>query len=154
MVYEWNVKGIFKTDANTAGAVCEELSSTVGLTKKSLVDASRAKDAPLHGEFEWNNRIAAEKYREEQAGKIIRSLVIRTEQTNQEPIRAYFTLDAHINKGGTYEHIQTIMATPEKTTSLLELAMNEMKAFQTKYSTLSELAKVFQAMDEVIGEDT
>ena len=35
-------------------------------TAKDLVDASRPEEAPLHKLFEWNDSIAAEKYREEQ----------------------------------------------------------------------------------------
>lgn len=52
MVYEWKITGICKVDANIAGAVCEELKNTVGLTRENLVNASRPEDAPLHDEFE------------------------------------------------------------------------------------------------------
>ena len=144
MVYEWTVKGIYKTDANIAGKVCEELSNTVGLTKKNLVDASRSEDAPLHNEFEWRDDIAAEKYRENQAGKIIRSLIVRSEETHQEPVRAYFTLADR-----TYEGINTIMTVPEKTNALLDTALKELNSFKFKYAVLSELSGVFRAIDEL-----
>lgn len=143
MVYEWTVKGIYKTDANIAGKVCEELSNTVGLTKKNLVDASRSEDAPLHNEFEWRDDIAAERYREVQASKIIRSLVVRQEAISAEPVRAYFKI------ANTFEPIESIIISPAKTTSLLEMALRELNSFRMKYSTLSELAVVFHAIDEL-----
>ena len=52
--YEWSVD-IYGIDANEAGKVMEGLEKTVGLTKKSLVDASRPEDAPLHKAFEWDD---------------------------------------------------------------------------------------------------
>ena len=143
MVYEWKVDSVYKTDAQTAGAVCEELSRTVGLTKKTLVDASRPEDAPLHNEFEWRDDVAAERYREVQAAKIIRSLVIKHEAISAEPVRAYFKI------ADTFESIESIIVSPKKTTSLLEMALRELNSFRMKYSTLSELAGVFHAIEEL-----
>jgi hypothetical protein len=83
MVYEWKVNGIYKTDANVAGKVLEELNNTIGLTNENLVNASRPEDAPLHNEFEWDDTIAAEKYRNVQAGKMINLLAVRIEEQNE-----------------------------------------------------------------------
>ena len=144
MVYEWKIKGLFKTDANTAGAVCEELTNTIGLTNKNLVEVSRAEDAPLHNEFEWRDDVAAERYRETQAAKIISSLTIRIEEVNHEPVRAWFPIAEK-----TYEDVRTIITSPMKTNALLDTALKELKAFQFKYSMLQELSAVFRAIDEL-----
>ena len=70
MVYEFKPCSYIKASAQVAGEMCEQLSKTGGLTPKRLVDANRAEDAPLHGEFEWNDTVAAEAYREGQAAHI------------------------------------------------------------------------------------
>lgn len=77
--YEWKIGGIHKADANVAGEVCEALArSEEGLSPETLLAASRNEEAPLHGEFEWNDETAAEKYRLGQARKIIVDLTCTT----------------------------------------------------------------------------
>ena len=73
-----------RSDAQVVGEVCYELEKKGRLTPKELVDVSRPKDAPLHDEFEWNNTIAAEKYREVQAGYIIRSVAVKVTEIKPE----------------------------------------------------------------------
>ena len=55
MVYKWKDAARIKSDAQTAGEICEKLEKNGGLTAKRLVDESRPEDAPLHKEFEWND---------------------------------------------------------------------------------------------------
>lgn len=150
MVYEWKVNGIYKTDANVAGKVLEELNNTVGLTNENLVNASRPENAPLHNEFEWNDSIAAEKYRNVQAGKMINLLAVRIEEKNDELTRAFYTLNAKIGSDGSYENIRKIMVEPEKKNRLLDIALKELKQFRDKYKMLNELAEVFKAIDKVV----
>lgn len=152
MVYEWKVNGIYKTDANVAGKVLEELNNTIGLTNENLVNASRPEDAPLHNEFEWDDTIAAEKYRNVQAGKMINLLAVRIEEQNDEPVRAFYTLNAKIGSGGNYDNIRKIMVDSEKKERLLDIALRELKQFKEKYKMLNELAVVFEAIEEVANE--
>lgn len=151
MVYEWKTN-LFKVNANVAGSVCEELKNTVGLTKESLVEASRPVDAPLHGEFEWDDRIAAEEYRKGQAGLIIRNLAVVMEEGNGETVRAFFKTET--SHKGVFESIQAIMADSEKRNSLLDIAIKELQSFKKKYSMLKELASVFEEIDKLGNEVT
>lgn len=154
MVYKWKQGAVVKADANIAGEVCEGLRNTVGLTKKNLVDASRAEDAPLHGVFEWDDTIAAEAYRETQAGYIIRSLEVEIEETKNEPVRAFFVTEQGHQANSGFDSIRRIMAEPVKRNSLLDIALSELRAFQKKYRMLTELADVFTAIDAVIGKES
>lgn len=144
MVYQWNPASRIKTDANVAGKVFEELESTVGLTAKTLLDASRSEDAPLHNEFEWDDAKAAESYRETQASYIIRSLCVSKQDEISEPIRAVFSIS-----GSGYESVNVIMENADKRSALLNMALKELEAFERKYKILEELAEVFSAIDFV-----
>lgn len=42
------------------------------VTPRIVVDLARDENHPLHGEFEWRDGVAAEKFREEQARELIR----------------------------------------------------------------------------------
>lgn len=141
MTYQWKSASRIKADAQTAGEICEQLESTVGLTAKTLLDASRPEDAPLHDEFEWNDSIAAERYREDQARHLIRSLCVAPDSSDSPTIRAFFT----VSSDSTYENIQRIITIPKKRNSLLEMALSEFKAFEAKYNSIVELEPVFNA---------
>lgn len=145
MVYRWKFGGLIKADADEAGRVCEELSKTVGLTPENLLDASRDDDAPLHGAFTWDDAVAGEAYRKIEARRIIQMLVIEPEETHTEPVRAFFKPVT----AKAYEETQQLVRVREKADALLETALRELQAFQRKYSTLSQLAEVFKAIEEV-----
>ena len=109
MIYKWKTYN-YKTSAEVAGSVCEELDRTVGLTPENLVDASRPEDAPLHQEFEWNDELAAEEYRKTQARLLISNLSIVIEEQKQESVRAFFSLQHGFHKNsGLYESTITIL---------------------------------------------
>lgn len=148
MVYEWAIKDT-KLDPNIAGAVCEELEKTGEVTPKRLLDASRPEDAPLHGEFEWDDSIAAEKYRTGQARHIITNLKITT--TEAGSTKAYVSLEhSPYKESKGYESILKVMSDEDKRKQLLNNARYDMKMFKAKYQSLKELAKVFDAMNEVM----
>ena len=148
MVYKLKDGARLKTDAQTAGEICEKLERNGGLTAKRLVDESRPEDAPLHKEFEWNDATAAEAYREEQARYIIRSIVIQPEPAKNEFARAFF----QVSEQKVFESLPVILSDTKKTNALLDMALRELKAFELKYSTLSQLATVFEAIKEVRKE--
>lgn len=147
MVYEWKPGSRHGVGANTAGAVCEQLEAAGSLTAKSLLDASRPEDAPLHSEFEWNDSVAAERYREDQARSIIRHLTVRLDEKPGEPVRGFFRIER--SGGQSYTSVNVILKQSDLRSNLLRKALDEMDAFQRKYSTLTELATVFAAVAKV-----
>lgn len=120
---------------------------------KALVEVSRPEDAPLHALFEWDDSVAAEKYREYQGRWIIRHIGIQEEPENvDEPapiIRALFQIDDHSND---YEFTTVIMNDAEKYERLLQVAKKELAQFKVKYANLKELRKVFKAIDEIVSD--
>ena len=131
-------------DANVAAEVCAKLEAEGRLSAPALVEASRAEDAPLHDMFEWNDTIAAEKYREEQAKKIIRSIVFTVEN---KPITTRMFQSVGPK---TYERVERIMSDEEKRKYLLNTAKAELAAFERKYQTLTELEVVFTAIRAIV----
>ena len=146
MVYQWKQAAQIKCDAQAAGEVCETLEKTVGLTAKNLLDASRPEDAPLHGEFEWDDTAAAEAYRETQAQYIIRMLCVAPDEERKEPVRAYFVTET----AKVYNGVNVILQDTDKRSALLDTALKELAAFKRKYSMLSELADVFTAIEKTV----
>ena len=146
-VYGWKSGSRIKVNAQQAGELFEQLET---VTPETVLEAAKSEDSPIHSAFEWDDTAAAEKYRLSQAGHLIRCLTVTvTEEENIEPQRAYFKI---ADEG--YEQTKAIMHIEEKRISLLQQALSELKAFQRKYSMLTELAKVFAEIEKTIEEET
>lgn len=145
-IYKWKSGARPGCKAQVAGEVCAKLERRGNLTPTALVDASRAEDAPLHGAFEWDDAVAAECYRVEQAKYIIRSIEVHVEQVD-EPVRAFFPI-VH-EDASSYRSVGAILRSEGDREQMLSRALSELRAFERKYSTLEELAGVFAAIKEV-----
>jgi hypothetical protein len=118
------------------------------LRPEIVVDAARAKTSPLHSSFEWDNTKAAEAHRLWQARQLIISVTIKYEGVkNESPI--YVSLKKDRETGGGYRPMVAVLADDELREQLLEDARQDMEIFRKKYRGLKQLAKVFEAMDEV-----
>ena len=150
--YKWKVKGIFHTDPQIVGEICEELSSTGNLNAEALVEKARPKTSIIHKEFEWDDSIAAEKYRKHQATAMIGNIELVYEEA--APTRAFVTLQTQVATPAEYEPIAEIMSVDEKKRKLLLIAKTELESFKKKYDGLKQLANVFKAIDEFVREES
>lgn len=139
MQVEWRVERIFKADAQK---VYEEIGEKE-ITPQEVLEKAKDKNTELHKCFEWNDGIAAEKYRLIQARKIILNLVIVQKDKEQPPLRTF-----HITtEKGVYQPATFFMKQEDEYASLLKRALSELEAFKRKYRTLSELEEVFNAIE-------
>ena len=152
MVYQYKVNGIHKAPAQVAGEVCAALeNSSVGLSPKTLLDASRDLNAPLHNEFEWDDSVAAEHYRESQAGAIIRNIYVVKAESNEESPKLRAFVNAKSNtRPGTYHNVHAALEDEDMKAQLLESAKRECNSFVFKYNTLVEMSDVIAEMRKVI----
>lgn len=73
--YEWRPGYRTKVDANVAGEEIQRIEAERGIATPAIViEESRPETAPLHSEFEWDDGIAAERYRIGQAAGLIHAM--------------------------------------------------------------------------------
>ena len=117
-------------------------------TKEQIVEKARDVNSEMHDLFEWNDTIAAERYRLVQAGSLMRNLKIRYVGLNEEKapedmkpitVRAFYNLPGVTG----YTRINVIMDDETKYQNLLEQARNELERFKAKYIMLTELKPIF-----------
>lgn len=146
--YKWGPGLSRSVSADVAGSVCERIAERGNLTPKALVDESRPQDAPLHQEFEWDDAVAAEAYREVQAGGIIRQLVTVVKKESEEvPTRAFVSVRKSEEEPKSYVGINIAIKSPDMRSQLLASAIRDAELFHRKYKTLSELADVISAIE-------
>lgn len=145
IINSWKVN-VFPVSADTAKAEFDRIYDKYGvLTTKDIVDESRDKTAALHKCFEWNDEVAAEKYRQQQAGAMIRCLVSTVvPDEDKEPI----TVRSIVHTESKYEPISVAIRSDQKTAVLLSDALRDVEKFKAKYSQLSELKDVIDSMDQ------
>lgn len=145
MVYKWKIPGVMPVDAQTAGEEIDRLYQSKGrILPEDIVEASKDESAPLHPCFEWNDTVAAHKYRCGQAAFLIRLIVAEDYSTSSsESVRAF----VHIQD--SYKPISVVVNSQDQMSELLRSALAELSAFRKKYQSLSELSPVFEAIEEV-----
>lgn len=148
-VYRWRSGSRMCGDPQTAGEVCEALEREGNLTPGALVDASRDEDAPLHGYFEWDDEEAAERWRESQAGHIIRSVEV-VAAGSTDPVRAFVNIDAG-DAGRVYVNVEAALSMPDTRDEVLARALADLKAFERRYRQLEELTGVLAEIGKLVA---
>lgn len=121
------------------------------LTPEIVLDDAKDEASPLHPFFEWDDTEAARKYRLQQAGYVIRSVVaIYKESPTREPMRAYVHVRTE-NAPARYMETSAALASKPTRDAVLRRAKAELDAWRRRYADLQELAEVV-AMIGLIGD--
>ena len=137
----WRIQGYYKADAQK---VAEEIGFGK-FTPMEVLEKAKDETTELHKCFEWNDSIAAEKYRLEQAKNIIRMLVYKKENKEQQVVRYY----AKTETKHVYQPTKQFLVQEDEYQGLLRRALAELEAFKNKYHTLTELENIFEAMEMI-----
>lgn len=148
-MYKWKIEGVWKQDANLVGKELEVLANENNLTPEAVLNIAKDENSSLHNLFEWNDEIAAEKYRLSQARQIIQQIVVVNNHPNAEAreIRAFVT---ESKNNGHYQLITTVIEDPITYEVLLKRAKLELQAFKDKYKSIIEFKELFSEIDKVL----
>lgn len=148
--YEFSIERYHKVSAQVVGEMLEEMHNKgIEVTPEVLLDASRDVNSPTHCEFEWDDTVAAEKYRVEQARNLISHVRIVREDSEPQDYkeRGFVPVPGGRN---VYVPLQTALEKEEYKEHLLKQARNDTEIFLAKYRRLEELAAVTTAMTEFL----
>lgn len=149
--YEYVFPGLYKAPAQKVGELLEKLEkSGAGLSPETLLAASRPKKALLHGEFEWDDGVAAEKWRLRQAQAIIQSVRVVIQTTDREERERGFV--SAPGRQSAYVALETAMGRGEYEAHLFGQAWRDMESFMAKYRRLEKLAPVIRAIDGIMRD--
>ena len=125
------------------------IAKTGSLKPQDVVESARSKSSPIHSCFEWNNSVAAEKYRLAQASYLIRSVSVRFD-SKQGPayLRCFVSLDRN-NDERRYEELEVAIKNPKSREEIVFQAWREYILWEAEYKFLSEFAAIFEAGREV-----
>ena len=116
---------------------------------EAIVEASRSKNSILHPYFDWDDAIAAEKHRKQQARHISNSLTCEViiEGGEKKIIRAFINVKK--NEESEYVPIEVVMKDEDLRRQMLDNALRELIGIKQKYQALKELSEIWDAIDYI-----
>lgn len=105
-------------------------------------------DSELHKCFEWNDSIAAEKWRVQQARWICNSLSVVVEQRNGTPETMRMIESDKTDQ--VYRPVIFTVRNPEQYLRLLNQALGELRSFEKRYKHITELQNVIEEIEKVL----
>ena len=136
--------------AETAGKTIERIRTREGpfFAPSALVDEARPTDSALHPAFQWNDSIAAEAYRVEQARYIIRHIVIEqyddTIGERSLTVRAFVSIKTE-NHGHRFTSIAHAMSDEDMREQLWMSALADLEAFNRRYNSIIDTSMMMRA---------
>lgn len=108
------------------------------LTPEVVVDEAREPSHPLHSRFEWDDSVAAEKWRHEQAHELITSVRVSYKDAGGKPreIRQFHAIRRE--QGHVYEPVENVLRDEVMTRILLADMEREWRALRKRYDQFSE----------------
>lgn len=166
----------YKVSADVVGKTMEEIEAKEGaVTSKNFLEASRPEDSPTHAIFEWDDSVAAEKYRLAQSSECIRNIRIEIEEVPTQEVQLKLKLSdaddepqkpnkctarAFVNttesvgtRPGRYESFAKVMSDKDKRFVAINNALREFKWLLNKYDFISEFEPIADSVAQVEAEN-
>lgn len=137
----WKLNGLFKADAQK----CFEEMGCQSISPEEVLEKAKDENSELHKCFEWNDGVAANKYRLLQARQVIQFIVKVPEMEEEHPTRV-FQISSKTN---TYQPTVFFQRNNDEYQQLLDKALAELQNFKKRYKALTELETVFDAIENL-----
>lgn len=165
--YSWKNGYSYSVPAATVGAVLTKIEKKQGaVTSEAFLDYSRNEDSETHNMFEWDDTIAAEKFRLSQARWIINQIEVEIVYDKKEPeqmeveflqsagpINSFVNVETKsVGKRAVYHNVVRAMQDDNSRKVVLRNALYELNAFKNKYRCFKEFAGVIKEIKKVTNE--
>ena len=122
------------------------------LPASAVVDFARDPSTALHARFDWDDSVAAEKWRLEQARTIIARVKITFDHRPNVQVRAWVSLPQdRVTDEPSYRATVNVMSDSDLRQQLLSSVKDELVRLRRKHADLSELASVWVAIDGALA---
>jgi predicted RNA-binding protein YlxR (DUF448 family) len=112
------------------------------LTPALVVDVARDPEHPLHSRFEWDDSVAAEKWRLEQASQLLRVVRLPADPSRPNDLRAFVAVKGKDSHRAEYVPTQEAMADEFARRLVLADMEREWKALRRRYQHMAEFAQL------------
>lgn len=139
------IKAAGKADPQTFGEALAAIAANADghLTPADVVETARSDNHPLHPHFEWNDAVAAESYRLDQARSIIRMVRVIDDTSNDGTTRAFLSVKDNV-VGMSYRSIGDVKSSLELQMAVLRQAERDLDAFKRRYREMTDVCELVE----------
>lgn len=119
------------------------------LRPEAVVESAADPESVLHDLFDWDDSVAAQRWRVEQARGIIQRVWVTVTSPVMDVTRLFVSISGDRKDAGGYRDITSVMLSPKLKDDLLRTALRELLALKEKYRQLKKLQPVFRAIDKL-----
>jgi hypothetical protein len=129
------------------------------LTPEAVLSAAKNKTSPLHGCFEWNDKIAGNEHRLDQARHLIRGVkIIRVIDEKETEVNCFVNIKKDSEGALTHGYfgkatqsyyitVNDAMGNDATRQYTVDVALIELERWMEKYKSLNELSKMYELIN-------
>lgn len=142
------IKAADKASPQKIGEALGKIAASGGghLVPAAVVQAARDTKHVLHRHFEWVDKVAAEKYRLDQARSLIRCIHVESDDAESGVVRAFLSIRE--KTGVSYRSISDVMNSADLQQRILAQAEKDLLAFEARYQNLEDICGLIRAARE------
>jgi hypothetical protein len=123
------------------------------ITPEAVVEAARPEDAPLHGLFPWDDKVAADKYRLMRARAIIRSVVYLKAERHYGIAMPNFIRDGdRPPREAGYRSIDSMQGRPDLARKTVLSELSRVRSYLTRAQNIARALGLDQEFDLLMGQ--
>lgn len=148
--YAWKIPSFAKNiDIDLAIQEMERIESLYGsLTPQNILDASRPKNSLFHTLFQWDDTLAAENYRLQQARTILNNIEVTVVSDGQPKQISVYEVIKDTSAAPVYKSINTMSATD--VVFIKQRTLKELNILKDKLSIYKEFSSVMSGLNQAI----
>lgn len=143
-----------KDEAQKVGEFLERMES---FTPSDVVSAARPESSPLHKHFTWDDLVAAEKYRLQEARNLVNHItVVVTVSGRQQETKAFHSIvvdagDEESVPEHRYTAIRIVAKSQDMRDQVIQRALVELEGWQNRYAQYQDVfgSDIFAAITKV-----
>lgn len=143
----WKKGSAFNADAEKCYNEIQEIGESY--TPDDVLERAKDVTSELHKCFDWDDSIAAYKWRKHTARLICNSIVLTVVEADDEPPKQ-FRLIHHDDEEKAYQPAVKFFTNPDKYSRLMERMREDAQKFIDRYESLPEAADIIMEMRKVI----
>lgn len=121
-------------------------------TPDSVLADARSVSSPLHDFFDWDDAVAAQRWRHDQAAYLLRNIRIVYETPDgPRGIRLFLRIEEPETRTATYYFAARVAEDPELSARHREQLVQRLKALRTELDRFDDFIPIAQAIDLVLG---
>ena len=118
------------------------------LTPIDVVNAARSPKSALHDYFEWDDSVAAEQFRLNQARGVIRLVRVEDAASETGTVRAFVSISSETGK--SYRSMGDVKASADLRAAVLAAAERDLDAFTRRYRELTDVLAFVEKAKETL----